>query len=200
MPTGRRYCWDSCVFISLLTKLGRTDEELAHLVALETLCDDGDVYIFTPSITLIEVLACKLTPEQETLFQGMLQRSNVEVVSVSRRIATIAREIRNHYRMIGEEIAVPDSIHIATAIHFGATALHTYDGCGKRKRKMDLLSLPVPIIGKYDLTICKPTPPPESTPEIKELITELRTPSLFERMEAGEYEEGSAMPSTEGGN
>jgi hypothetical protein len=125
------------------------------------------------------------------------------VVSVSRRVASIAREIRNHYRINGDEIAVPDSIHIATAIQFQATALHTYDGCGKRTRKTDLLNLAVPIIGKYDVTICKPTPPPESTPEVKELITRLRTPSLFERMEeekTGENEEGNASPTIEGKN
>jgi predicted nucleic acid-binding protein len=180
MPTGKKYCWDSCVFISLLTGEGRTEAEITHLKAMERLCDDGEIYIYAPSITLIEVLACKLTPEQETLFQALLQRSNVEVVSVSRRVATIAREIRNHYRIGGDEIAVSDSIHLATAIRFGATALHTYDGCGKRKRKTDLLNLAIPLIGKYDLTICKPEPPPRPEEAPSELLVALRTPSLFE--------------------
>lgn len=75
MSTGRKYCWDSCVFISLLTGEGRTPEDLANLKRMEALFDDGEIYVLTPSITLIEVLACKLTPEQETLFQSVLQGS-----------------------------------------------------------------------------------------------------------------------------
>ena len=159
MPIGKKYCWDSCVFISLLTGLGRTDEQLRNLRAVEALVDEGDVYIFTPAITLIEVLSCYLSPDQESAFQALLQRSNVEVVSVTRRIADRAREIRNSYREQKMEIAVPDSIHLATAIHYGANALHTYDGCGQQRRRTDLLSLKLPLIGKYDLTICTPRPP-----------------------------------------
>jgi hypothetical protein len=118
----------------------------------------------------------------------------VEVVSVSRRVATIAREIRNHYRVNGDEIAVADSIHLATAIHYEATALHTYDGCGKRKRKMDLLNLALPIIGKYDLRICKPEPPPRAESIPFEVLAELRTPSLFERLDLPVEEERLALP------
>ena len=58
MPTGKiRYCWDSCVFISLLTGQGRTREDLDNLRKIENLVDDGEVVIFTPAITLVEVLA-----------------------------------------------------------------------------------------------------------------------------------------------
>jgi len=179
MPAGRKYCWDSCVFISLLTASGRTEEDLSNLKALETLVDNGDVSIFTPSITLIEVLSCRLTADQETLFQEILKRSNVEVMSVSRRVAEKAREIRNHYKSHEMEIAVPDSIHLATAIHYQANALHTYDGCGKRARKTDLLNLNVPLIGKYPLTICKPIPPPVSSDEENQFISGGESGNLF---------------------
>lgn len=161
MPTGKiRYFWDSCVFISLLTA-DRSEEDMANLRKLERLVDDGQVHIFTPATTLIEVLQCHLTDEQEAAFKGLLRRSNVQPVSVNMRVAEIAREIRSHYRGLKEmEIAVPDSINLAAAILYRANALHTYDGCGKRQRKADLLKLETPLIGKYHLKICKPEPPP----------------------------------------
>jgi predicted nucleic acid-binding protein len=170
MPTGKtiKYCWDSCVFISLLTLVGRTDEELANLQAVERLSDNGDVQIFTASITLVEVLACKLTDEQERMFRELLHRTNVTAVSVTPRIAAKAREIRNYYATKGMNIAVPDSIHLATAVHYDATALHTYDGGGKRFRATDLLQLEAPLVERWALKICKPEPPPTDQPEVDE--------------------------------
>jgi predicted nucleic acid-binding protein len=170
MPTGKTpiYCWDSCVFISLLTKTDRTEEELEKLCAVERLSDNGGCIIFTAAITLVEVLACMLTPEQENMFQDLLQRSNVTAVSITPRIATKAREIRDYYQTRGIKLAVPDSIHLATAIQFNATALHTYDGAGKRRRRSDLLQLATPLIEKYPLTVMKPEPPPAEVPEAPE--------------------------------
>lgn len=160
MPAGKiRYYWDSCVFISVLTEQGRTPEEMTELRKLERLSDDGHIVIFTAAITLVEVLACKMTEEQETTFTRLLRRTNVYPVSVTMRIAEKAREIRNYYRLQGKEIAVPDSIHLATAIHYNATALHTYDGCGKRPKSTDLLKLATPIIEKHHLLVCKPQAP-----------------------------------------
>jgi predicted nucleic acid-binding protein len=169
MPTGKiRYCWDSCVFISLLTGQGRTDEDMSNLRKVERLVDDGDVVVFTPAITFVEVLECYLTESQEAAFRALLRRSNVQPVSVNMRVAEKAREVRNYYRVRGLEIAVPDSIHIGTALHYGATALHTYDGCGKRQRKNDLLKLETPLIEKYHLKICKPEPPPAELKKVSE--------------------------------
>ena len=71
MPTGKvRYCWDSCVFISLISETGRTKEELDDLRELERLNDDGEITIFTAAITLVEVLACKMTEEQQQCEKG----------------------------------------------------------------------------------------------------------------------------------
>jgi predicted nucleic acid-binding protein len=161
---------------------------MENLRQLESLSDIGAITIFTPTITLIEVLACKLTDEQETTFRELLQRSNVLPVSVTSPIAERAREIRNQYRIDGHEIAVPDSIHLATASIYGATALHTYDGCGKRPKHTDLLKLATPIIGKYPLTICKPEPPPPDKPE-KPIPADAKGGDLFEWLDKQEEED-----------
>jgi len=158
---------------------------MEKLRQLEALSDVGAITIFTPTITLIEVLACKLTDQQETAFRELLQRSNVLPVSVTMRIAERAREIRNHYRIIGHEIAVPDAIHLATALIYQATALHTFDGCGKRARHTDLLKLATPIIGKYPLTVCTPEPPPPDKPD-KPIPTGATVGNLFEAFEEEE--------------
>ncbi len=183
MTTGKRpsYAWDSCTFISSLTKLGRTEKELEDLRAVERLSDDGDCVILTPSITLIEVLACKMTADEESRFAEMLQRSNVSVVSVTARVAAKAREIRNYYAVKGMNIAVPDSIHLATAIHYGASELHTYDGGGRRSRPTDLLRLETPLIERWNLKVCKPAPPPKP---ILELVPAPSMESLFPDLEA----------------
>jgi predicted nucleic acid-binding protein len=188
MPIGRfRYCWDSCVFISLLTGSGRTPEEMEKLRQMESLADIGAITIFTPATTLIEVLACKLTDQQEIAFGEVLQRSNILAVSVTMRIAERAREIRNHYRIAGHEIAVPDAIHLATALIYGATALHTYDGCGKRPKHTDLLKLITPLIGKYPITICKPEPPLLNKPEAP-IPNNATSGNLFEGLNEQEKE------------
>jgi len=178
MPTGKNptYCWDSNVFISLLTKVGRTDDELEKLAALERLSDNGGCVIFTAAITIVEVLACKMTSEQEELFQALLLRSNVTAVSITPRIAGIAREIRDYYVSRGIKLRVPDSIHLATAIQYKAQALHTYDGAGERPRPTDLLCLATPLIEKYPLKVMRPEPP---EPDIPERAVEHRQAELF---------------------
>jgi hypothetical protein len=122
-----------------------------------------------------------LEKEKEALFQDLLKRSSVEVVSVSRRVANLAREIRDILHSENIKIAVPDSIHLATAIHYKASALHTYDGCGKRPKNTDLLKLKTPVIGKYEVKICKPEPPPqEERPSEAKPVEGLVTLNLFE--------------------
>jgi hypothetical protein len=86
-------------------------------------------------------------------------------------------------------IAVPDSIHLATAWHYGATALHTYDGGGKRSRPTDLLRLDTPLIGKWDLKVCKPEPPPQPELELPHTAV-AQSMSLFDEPIA-ELEVGS---------
>jgi predicted nucleic acid-binding protein len=167
------------VFISLLTLTNRTDEEMEKLRAVERLADDGGCIIVTAAITLIEVLASAMTAEQEAAFQALLQRSNVTAVTVTTRIAMIAREIREYYHRLGSNIAVPDSIHLATAVQYEVTALHTYDGCGaKRKRPTDLLKLALPLIEKYPISVTIPEPPPATVDEQK-LLPAPTSGSLF---------------------
>jgi predicted nucleic acid-binding protein len=158
------YYWDSCVFISLVTREGRTDVDMATLRQLESLLEIQAITIFTSAITRVEVLEFR-KPEEEEIAQALLKRS--VVASVNSKIVDIAREIRGYYRNEGTEILLPDAIHLASAIYYNATSLHTYDGCSKRPRKTDLLRLPNPIAGKYGIRICVPEVPDEFLPKEK---------------------------------
>lgn len=158
MPGKPQLCWDACAYISLLTGENRTPEEMKKLRAIEQMVSSGRAVVFTSTIALVEVLASKLTPEQATKFKGLLGNPDTPFQPVDTRVAELAHEIRNFY---DGKVAVPDAIYLATAIHYEATALHTYDGCSARKRPGDLLHLPQPIAGKYRLTITVPEVPVE---------------------------------------
>jgi predicted nucleic acid-binding protein len=164
------YYWDSSVFISLLSESGRTPEQLKKLKAIERLSDNGGCNIVTSCISLIEVLACKLTTQQEDLFRSVLWRSNVSSVSVTSRIADLAREIRGYNHSRGIKLAVSDSIHVATAIQYHVDVLHTFDGSGNRLRGGTLPTLPQPILGRHPLLISIPEPPIDNDSEDELLI------------------------------
>jgi hypothetical protein len=63
----------------------------------------------------------------------------------------LAQEIRVFYRQRNKKLSVPDTTHLATAIHYRVDALYTFD-------EDDLLPLNGNVAG-HDLVICKPPLP-----------------------------------------
>jgi predicted nucleic acid-binding protein len=150
------FCWDSCTYISLLTGEKRTAEEMKKLHGIEQMVNEGRAVVFTSTVTMVEVLACKMTPEQAKKFKGLIGNPDTPFMPVDTKVAELAHEIRSFY---DGKVSVPDAIHLATAIHFEAAAFHTYDGCSTRKRPGDLLRLEQPIAGKYAMPITFPEVP-----------------------------------------
>jgi predicted nucleic acid-binding protein len=170
MAAGKpKICWDSCVYISLLTGENRTPAEMKCLYEVENLANQGRAVIFASVITLVEVLECKLTPEQAAKFQGLVANPDTPFMQVDTKVAALAHEIRSYYE---GRVSTPDAIHLATAIHFEATALQTYDGCRKKKHH-DLLMLDQPIAGKYMIPITIP-----QIPQL-EVEAEAEVPPMF---------------------
>lgn len=162
MVAGKpRVCWDSCVYISLLTGVNRTPQEMKALYEIEHLANEEKVIIFTSVVTIVEVLECKLTAEQAAKFKGLIANPMTPFQQVDTRLAELAHTIRSFYE---GKISTPDAIHLATAIQYGATSFQTYDGCGKRK-KGDLLKLQQPIANEFDIPITLPQVPPVVQPE-----------------------------------
>jgi predicted nucleic acid-binding protein len=158
-----RVCWDSCAFISLLTGENRTPEEMKKLYEIENMVNQGRCVVFTSTVAIVEVLDCHLTPEQAVKFKGLIGNPDTPFLSVDTRVAQLAHDIRSFY---AGKISTPDSIFLATAIHYEAAAFHTYDGSSKRRREGDLLRLPQPIAGKYKMPITLPEVPVEPPPEL----------------------------------
>lgn len=135
--------------------------DLLGIDELVSLIDDGKVDLFTSTITIIEVLESSLPSDAKIKFQNIFDRKNFHLVDVSREIVKISHEIRSHYFSLSNGspiIDVPDVIHLSTAINQGCGKLYTFDGTKEKEAFSKLLSLPVPIIGKYRLSIEKPAP------------------------------------------
>ncbi len=68
--------------------------------------------------------------------------------SVDIRVASLAHDLRNHCVLHGRKILeTPDSIHLATAIHYRAKEFHTFDN--------ELIALSGDV-GGHKLIVCKP--------------------------------------------
>jgi predicted nucleic acid-binding protein len=151
MPGKRKYYWDSSCFIAWLTAEKRKPGELEGMEEIVKEVNSGKADLFTSEITKSEVLEGRMTPAQRDMFTKLFQRKNVISVDVSGRVLAIVKEIREwNYK-----ISVPDAIHLATAILYGADEFHTTDGAGKRKRAGDLIPLSGNVAG-HNLKICAP--------------------------------------------
>src|SRR6266568_1892300 len=133
MPGKRKYYWDSCSFIAWLTNEKRAPGDIEGLEDVVKQVEHGKADLFTSEITKSEVLEGRMTPEQRDRFNKLFQRRNVVSVDVSGRVLALSKEIREW----NPKISLPDAIHLATAILYGADEFHTTDGGGKRKRAGD---------------------------------------------------------------
>lgn len=86
----------------------------------------GEVLIVTSALTLAEVLWMRGGPqlpnEKALIVRRFFQRSYIRVHNVSRKLAEAAQVL-----VWDQGIKPKDAIHVATAIHLGASALETFD-------------------------------------------------------------------------
>ena len=148
MPGRRkRFYWDSCLFLTWLKNEPRGPGETEGIEEVACLVHAGKADLFTSVIAESEVLESKMTPDQKERFQNLFKRRNVVRVDIDVRIASLAGQIRSYYSQRGMKVSTPDSLHLATAIHYGADELHTTD--------TDLLRFNGDAAG-HKLTICIP--------------------------------------------
>lgn len=146
--------WDACIFIAWLTDELREPDEKAGIKELVELIHNNNAILLTSSITRIEVLDCTLSDSAKQIFSKLFQRKNFQEQAVNSRVASLAHDIRNFYQKEDKDainIKVPDAIHLATAIHYGAEKFYTFDG----KKRRGLLRLSGNVAG-HNLIICEP--------------------------------------------
>lgn len=124
--TKTRYCWDSCVFIAILTAEERPDEELNALRDVVNAVDGSHVIMVTSTLVQAEVLDAIQESSVSRRFHDVLNRPNVLQESVTAAIARRAGEIRQALR--GDiSIKATDAVFVATALVHDCDSLQTYD-------------------------------------------------------------------------
>lgn len=145
--------WDSCVFIAWLKNEPRAESELIGLKSCVDAIDRKTHNLATSALSSVEILEAEMPAGAEDQLQLFLTKSNIEIWPVDEEVIRLARKIRNHFKQLKTNgantkvIKVPDAIHLATAIHYEVSELHTFDG--------DLLKLNGSVAG-VPLVINKP--------------------------------------------
>ncbi len=153
------YYWDTCVFIAWLKNEGspnRTPDEIEGIREVVSKVEKGTAKLITSTVTITEILECDLPVGAMNLFKGLLQRRMMMTVSVDMKIAELASELRNHYKVRNDHtktLCTPDALHLATAILYKANEFHTFDG--SNNKSLGLLKLGSDV-GGYPLIIRKP--------------------------------------------
>ena len=121
-----RYCWDSCVFIAILTAEDRSNDETVALGDLMNAVDDGHVIMVTSTLVQAEVLDAIEDSSVSRRLHDVLTLPNVLQESVTSAIARRAGEIRQALR--GQiKLTATDAVFVATALVHKCDSLQTYD-------------------------------------------------------------------------
>jgi len=157
MPKHRDLIYlDTSVLLAWIKNENRPNNELDGVEYCMDRVESGEIKAITSVNTQIEICEGEIAPDKRAILERTLgQRRGLEQVSVDHRIAALAQEIRMFYRQSGKKLSVPDTTHLATAIHYRADALYTFDGD-------DLLPLNGNVAG-HNLVICKPPLPRQGT-------------------------------------
>jgi predicted nucleic acid-binding protein len=171
MADWQTQCWDSTVFISLLT--GQNPERSRVIRALLDHHKEGRLQIVVTTFAIAEVRAFRVpgsvgpAPGQEgsedTVPLDEAERQRIAELFASDRLVyraltdrtgLSAAEIGNTY----PSLLPGDCVHIATALEAKVDVLFTYDGAGQRRRPDTMLRYDK-IIGTPPLRIMEPFDP-----------------------------------------
>lgn len=158
------YYWDSCIFLSWIKNEPRTPAEVAGLKDIAQKINNNEAYLITSALTTAEILESTLTKGQRNKLQDVMKRKNCEEKATTRAVWNLAHEIRDYYKSASPKdqlptVTLPDAVHLASAILYGADELHTFDEKDRHKspKRRALIPLSGSVAGKYSLRICKPS-------------------------------------------
>ena len=129
MPKGNKpkYCWDTTTALAWLGE--EESAPLADIALVVQEIDANEAILIMPATVYSEILEAEFTPEQLATFEAFLKRSNVHSVDLTPEIARRAAAIRQRGReeKPKRKLKTPDAQILATAIAYGADALHSLD-------------------------------------------------------------------------
>lgn len=161
MASGRLiYYWDTAPLIAWITDEKRDPAEMAGLAEVVEAVDRGHAVLMTSVLWRAEVLDLDLKPMQRRRLDDAFDGQSLIELQIDSRIMDLTSQIRSFQRSskkkdVIKKVSVPDAIHLASAIHYGASEFHTFDGKRQGKNPAGLLTLNGNVAG-HRLKICSP--------------------------------------------
>jgi predicted nucleic acid-binding protein len=149
MPTRPPvFYWDSSVWID---RIQRTKGKITPLQQITDLAKEGQIQLCTSTLTLTEILRGEgdvpLTLEEQDKIDKFFRVCKVMLYPVDISTGRLGAELRNAH----PSLKTPDAIHLATAVRYKISIVHTYDRKDMLKKSLK--------IGDPPLKIEKPTHP-----------------------------------------
>lgn len=149
--------WDTCLFFALIKDEQRADpSEMPGLYSVVADIDSAKINMVTSVVTLGELNYHPLEKRYQERLDGILNRSNVDLIPLAPHMAQKYGQLRGYYAdRSGRKLCQNDAYHLATAIALEVDAFHTFDKNDK-KDCLGLLGLNGDVAG-YPLRIVKPS-------------------------------------------
>lgn len=162
MATGRpKFYWDTAPLIAWIIDEKRVDPaEMSGLAEVLDMVDRGKAVLMTSVLWRAEIFDISLTSGQRKRLEAAFDGRSIVELGIDSRVMDLTSQIRSFHKNskkkdVLKNIRVPDAIHLASAIHFGATEFHTFDGAKADGRSGGLLTLNGNVAG-HRLRICSP--------------------------------------------
>lgn len=162
--------WDSCAFIAYLKgEVVHGDGVAEALRSQAGAFDRGEIVLATATVGVAEVISANLGDAVQEGFEGIIRRRDFQLVSFTEAISRDAARLRTHCHQMakvqspGEAylLAMPDAIHVASAMRLGADVLVTLDTKDKpvkvHRRELGMTSVakfyPVPDLRQVPISL-----------------------------------------------
>jgi predicted nucleic acid-binding protein len=159
--SGLRFYWDTAPLVAWITDERRADpSEMSGLAEVVEMVERGQAILMTSVLWRAKVLDLGLTTSQKKKLESAFDGQTVVELSIDGQVMDLAGYIRTHQKGskkkdVLKNVRVPDAIHLASAIHYGASEFHTFDGARQGQNAGGLLTLDGNVAG-HRLKICTP--------------------------------------------
>ena len=162
MATGKpKFYWDSAPLIAWMLDEKRPDPaEMAGLQEVVELVERGSAVLMTSVLWRGEVLDILNAPQRRRVEAAFDSQAIIEL-SIDSRVMDLTAEIRSFHRASKSKTAlknirIPDAIHLASAIQYGADEFHTFDGAKPGSPAVGGLFTLNGNVAGHRLKICRP--------------------------------------------